>query len=98
MTLSEFRLAVRAYVADRLPHDALIMIAEDGATYRRSALTVHVGEQHGAAILTYVAAPTAAFGHSSAAALPLRFAMESVPEAARQVCAWLEDPYLHRAV
>jgi hypothetical protein len=52
MTLSEFRLAVRAYVADRLPHDALIMIAEDGATYRRGALTVHVGEQHGAAIPT----------------------------------------------
>jgi hypothetical protein len=98
MTLSEFRLAVRACVADRLPHNALVMIAEDGATYRLGALTVHVGEQHGSAMLAYVAAPTAAFGHSSAAALPLRFATETVAEATRQVCAWLEDPYLHPTV
>ena len=88
MTLAEFRLAVRASVADRLPHDALVMIAESRATYRRGALTVHVGEQHGSAILTYGAAPAASFGHSSAAALPLCFAMENVAEAARQVCAW----------
>jgi hypothetical protein len=95
MTLTEFRLEVRAQVVAAIPDDAPITANEDGDVYRRGALTVYVGEHQGGVALSYVAAPTALLGHSSLG-VQLRLAADSVTEAARYVCSWLDDPYLHR--
>jgi hypothetical protein len=97
LTLAEFRAAVRDSVLRRLGEEAgPVRASEDGAEYARGALTVRVSEQHGAALMTYVAAPTAAFGHTSSAGLPQPLRRENIELIANEVAARLTDQFLHR--
>lgn len=99
ITLAEFRVAVREAVLRRLGAEAAaVRVTDDGAKYERAALTVRVSDEHGCAIMTYVALPTTVFGHSSGYCLPQRLTRENVDIIANEVATCLADPFMHRAV
>jgi hypothetical protein len=95
MTLDDFRSSLLARVLAGLPADALVTASEDGSTFRRGALTVHVGPHAGEVLLSYVAQPTDLLGHSSFG-VTLTLTPSGLDEAVRYVHSWLEDPFLHR--
>jgi hypothetical protein len=88
---------VRGAVLAQLRSYGSVVVSDDGAEYKRGALTMNLGEQNGAAITTYAAVPTSAFGHSSGVGLSLRPTPGSVGQVAREIIARLQDPFLHRS-
>jgi hypothetical protein len=98
VTFAEFRVAVREAVLRRLgPEAATVRATADGAVFERGALTVRVSVQHGAVVMTYVAQPTAAFGHSSGYGLPQQLTRQNVEIIANEVATRLADAFLHRS-
>lgn len=97
LSIRDFRNAVRKLVVRYCAGElAQLEIDMDGAEYKRGVLTVRIDEHYGAAHVTYVALPTAVFGHSSGAGLPHRLTFGNVEAAANEVAARLQDRFLYR--
>lgn len=68
--------------------------AFDGAMWKDGVLSLAIGENGGKPFVSYVAAPTDAFGHRSGA-LPFTFDRDGVNRAASFIVSCLGDPFLH---